>query len=120
MIKWALDMGGAFKAFKYSGPAGMMFCILMRGGTLIGVCTFGAKASIVIHTLDRYWKIVHPIHHRKHYRRWMTYVGMILPWVLGVAKKLTPAVVTTRVVNGVCRPRAFWASELANDVCCHC
>jgi len=43
-----------------------------------------------MHTLDRYWKIVHPIHHRKYYRGWMTYVGMVLPWLLGIAKKLTP------------------------------
>jgi len=116
MLRYALELGLVFKTFNYSGPAGLIFCILIRGGTLIGVGTYGGKSCIVIHTLDRYWKIVHPIHHRKYYRRWMSYVGMILPWLLGIAKKLTPAVVTTGVVNGVCRPRAFWASKSANKV----
>jgi len=119
VIRWALELGGVFKNFQYSGPAGMIFCILVRGGTLIGIGAYGGKACIVIHTLDRYWKIVHPIHHRKHYRRWMFYFGMVLPWLLGIAKKLTPAVATTGIVNGVCHPRAFWASKAANNVRCY-
>ena len=28
----------------------MMFCVLMRGGTLIGIGTFGGTACIVMHT----------------------------------------------------------------------
>jgi len=117
--RFALEFGGAFKDFKYSGPAGMMFCILIRGSTLTIIGTYAGKACIVIHVLDCYWKIVHPIHHRKYYRRWMSNVGMILPWLLAIAVKFIPAVVTTRIVNGACRPRAFWASEAANDVCCY-
>jgi len=36
----------------------------------------GGTACLVVITLDRYWKIVHPVHHREHYRRWMMYVGL--------------------------------------------
>jgi len=119
VVRYALELDGVFKTFKYSGPAGFMFCVLFRGATLIGIGNYGGKSCIVIHTLDRYWKIVHPIHHRKYYRRWMFYVGMILPWLLGIAKKLTPAVATTRIVNGVCRPKAFWVSASAHKVSCY-
>ena len=51
---------------------------------LIPIGSFGARASVVIHTLDRYWKIVHPIKHRKYYRRWMLYAGLILSWLTGI------------------------------------
>jgi len=78
---------------------------------------YGGRACILIHTLDRYWKIVYPIHHRKHYRRWMTYVGMVLPWLLGIILEIPPAAATTRIVNGMCIPRFFWPSKAAFMVC---
>jgi len=106
---------------KHFGPTVMMNCFLIRTGALIGVGNYGGRACILIHTLDRYWKIVHPIHHRKYYRRWMSYFGMILPWLLGIVVELPPAVATTRIFpNGMCRERAFWASETAHRVCCYC
>jgi len=43
----------------------------------------GAVASVVVITFDRYWKIVHSVHHRKYYRRWMLYIGLFLPWLNG-------------------------------------
>ena len=78
VIRFALEFCGVFQDFNYSGPGGMMFCILFRGALLVIVGSYAGKACVVIHTFDRYWKIVHPIHHRKYYRRWMTYAGMIL------------------------------------------
>jgi len=113
----ALEFGGVLKNFKYSGPAGTTFCIFIRASALTTVGAYAGDACIVIHALDRYWKIVHPIHHRKYYRRWMTYLGMTMPWLLAVAVKFTMTAATTCVVNGVCRPRAFWASEAASGVC---
>jgi len=45
---------------------------------------FGRNAGIiglVIITVERYFKIVHAIGHRKYYRKWMTKVGVALPWI---------------------------------------
>jgi len=45
---------------------------------------FGRNAGIiglVIITLERYFKVVHAIGHRKYYHKWMTKVGVALPWI---------------------------------------
>jgi len=74
---------------------------------------------VVVITLDRYWKIVHPIHHRKKYRRWMLHVGLFMPWLNGIAVHLVPAIGTSRLFNGICGPLSSWPSEALDKVCSH-
>jgi len=95
-------MAGVYKSYDYSGPAAMAFCMLLRRSTLLLLGMNGGTACLVVITLDRYWKIVHPIHHREHYRRWMLYVGLVLPWLSGLAAHTIPTISTTRIVNGKC------------------
>jgi len=119
VTRWALVLAGVFDGFKYTGPGGTMFCVLFRAASIGMAASYGGKVCVVMHTLDRYWKIVHPIHHRKYYRRWMTYVGMILPWLMGFVVKITPTAATSRVVNEACIPRRYWASHAARRVRCY-
>lgn len=63
--------------------------------------------GLVVITLDRYWKIVHPVHHRTFYRRWMIYVGLVLPWLNGVTTYLVPMVSSVKIINGTCRTDIF-------------
>jgi len=63
------------------GPAGMTLCILIHGWSISTAATNGGITSVAMHTLDRVWRIVYPIHHRCHYRRWMLRVGLVVPWV---------------------------------------
>jgi len=116
VIRFSMDVAGVFRYYEDSGPAGMALCILFHGGNLIAIGSFGARASVVIHTLDSYWKIVHPIKHRKYYRRWMLHAGLVLPWLSGITVKLIPAIGTTRIVRGLCRPTSYWPSASMNVV----
>jgi len=115
--KYTMNLAGIFKHYEDSGPAATALCILIDGATLATVGLNGATACVVVVTLDRYWKIVHPTHHRKYYRRWMIYVGLFLPWLNGVAVHLLPAIGTTKIVNGSCHPIAFWPSQVMEKVC---
>ena len=85
-------------------------CMLFEGRAPMGV---GIAADIIglIVTLERYFKIVHAIAHRKYYRNWMTKVAVALPWIGGVCLGLFPAFGTTRVVNGQCLRLAVWPNE---------
>jgi len=89
VLKIALDVAGVVK--YDSGPAGITLCILVKA-SVIKASANGAITSVVMHTLDRYWKIVYPIHHRTHYRRWMLHVGLVLPWLNAFAVILLPNV----------------------------
>jgi len=56
----------------------------------------------VIITLERYFKIVHAIAHRKYYRDWMTRVGVVVPWIVGFCTFGIPAYVWSKPVPGQC------------------
>lgn len=106
-VRYALDIADVLGRYQYPGPAGMTFCVLLYSSTLFTLALHGGTASIVVITLDRYWKIVHPVNHRKYHRCWMTFVGVFLPWLNGVAIHLIPVIASTRIVNGTCVTPAF-------------
>jgi len=91
-------------------------CLLIEPAALAGIGSYGSVVCVIIITFDRYWKIVHPIHHRKYYRRWMLKVGLMLPWLNGIAVKLLPFLATNRIVKGRCFTLAFWAAQIMGDV----
>ena len=73
----------------------------------------------MIITLERYFKVVHAIAHRKYYRSWMTKVGVVLPWIGGVCLILFPGMGTTRIVNGRCLRMGVWPNEAMAKVSTH-
>jgi len=111
-----MELAGVFQRYSDSGPAAMALCILIDGATFASLGINGGTASVVVHTLDRYWKFVHATHHRKYYRRWMLYAGVFLPWLNGAAMHLMPAIGTSRIVNGNCHRIAFWPSTAMEKV----
>jgi len=116
VARFIMDIAGVFNYRNDSDPAALVSCILIDGPSVIAVGLNGGTTSVVIVTLDRYWKIVHAVHHRKYYRHWMLYVGLFLPWLNGIAVHLLPAIGTTRIVNGKCLSTSFWPSESINKV----
>ena len=73
--------------------------------TSFAISVSAGNASIcglVIITVERYVKIVHPVAHRNHYRRWMTRLGIVIPWIFGICTSLIPIWATSKVVRGRC------------------
>jgi len=64
---------------------------------------YGSVYGLVVITAERYFKIVHPVAHRNRYRRWMTYVGVATPWLIGLVIAGVHSVAVTRFINGTCR-----------------
>jgi len=116
-VRYALDIAGVFVYGNDSGPAAMALCLLIDGSALVALGLNGGRTAVVVITLDRYWKIIHPQHHSKYYCRWVLYAELVLPWLNGVATYLFPAIGTSRIVNGVCLTVSFWPSEWMDKVC---
>jgi len=85
--------------------------VLFEGIALTAIGITAETAGLVIITLERYFKIVHAIAHRKYYRHWMTKVGVALPCIGGVCLILFPGMGTTRIVNGRCLRLGVWPNE---------
>jgi len=115
--RYTMMVVGVFNDYGASTPAAMTLCILVDAGTLLTLGMNGGTACVVVMTLERYWKIVHAIHHRKYYRKWMLHVGLFLPWLNGVAIHMLPTIGTTKIVNGRCLPGAFWPLPHMLKVC---
>jgi len=79
-----------------------VICLLFDTKTVVAVASYSSIVGLVVITAERYVKIVHPVIHRNHYRRWMTYAGVILPLVDGVCAFLIPAWATMVMIDGKC------------------
>ena len=104
--------------FNYNGnqilDGAVCFVFESRALSLSGL--MADNLGLVVITLERYFKIVHAIAHRKYYRDWMTKVGVALPWIGGACLMLFPAMGTTRVVNGRCLRMRVWPNEAMASV----
>jgi len=86
-------------------------CVIVDGGALTALGLSAEKIGLVVITLERYFKIVHAIPHRRYYRNWMTKVGVAFPWVSAACLSLFPALSTTRIVNGRCLRLGVWPNK---------
>ena len=89
-------------------PTGMSDSLALFMCWFFGSFAISASAGnasicgLMIITIERYVKIVHPVAHRNHYRRWMTRLGIVIPWIFGICTSLIPIWTTSRVVRGRC------------------
>jgi len=73
--------------------------------------------GLVVITLERYFKVVHAIAHRKYYRKWMTKVGVAVPWISGFCLYPIPAYIWSIEVPGQC-PRMMVLTEKSSRQVC--
>ena len=84
--------------------------------SVLGVKCAGNIGLVVI-TLERYFKVVHAVAHRKYYRKWMTRVGVAVPWISGFVTYTIPAYMWTRPVPGQC-PRTMAITDKSSRQVC--
>jgi len=94
-------------------------CVLFEGLALTAAAVSAETTGLMVITLERYFKIVHAIAHRKYYRNWMTSPGVAVPWIAGVCLVLFPGIGTTRIVNGQCVKLGVWPNEALAKVSLH-
>ena len=83
---------------------------------LAGIGRVAESSGLIIITLERYFKIVHTVLHRKYNRDWMTKLLVALPWIGGICMIVFPATATSRVVNGHCLRYGVWPNEAMKQV----
>lgn len=71
-------------------------CLLFGGGFMTSSCVNASAMSLFVITVERYMKIVRPVYHRNHYRRWMTHVAIPLCWILGFSNGIVADFITGR------------------------
>jgi hypothetical protein len=80
-----------------------VLCHFFDGTSFLGASVYASKYSLVVITLERYFKVVHPISHRNNLRPWMIKLGIVVPWAEGLFAGIIPSSTLSRLVDGRCR-----------------
>jgi hypothetical protein len=89
-----------------------LVCLLFGSAVIFTSPIYASQTGIIVITIERYFKIVHPISHRTYFRQWMVKLGVIIPWIMGAVIYLLPAWSSTRMSNGICMPFQFPSIQL--------
>jgi len=121
MFTLALHVTILTRGFFYGGNKVLdgAVCVILEGAVFMVIGLTAEKLGLVVITLERYFKIVHAVAHRKHYRDWMTSVGVALPWIGATCFVLFPEMGTTRIVNGRCLITSVWPNKAIELVGMH-
>jgi len=105
-VQQSLEMSGYLKG-KKTGVLRHLVCLLLDSDAVTSSAIYGSVYGLVVITVERYVKIVHPVAHRNHHRRWMTIVGVATPWLIGLVTSSMPSVTTTKFVDGTCKTQVY-------------
>jgi len=97
-----LFFGLVLKPTGMSDSLALFVCWILRSKAMSITVGNASICGLVIITVERYVKIVHPVAYRNHYRPWMTRLGIVIPWIFGICMGLIPIWATAKVVRGRC------------------
>jgi len=118
----ALDVFGSFfLTITYSvmlcnihltGSIGYLLCTLLLSESLSWCGIIGSTINLATISVERYLKIVHRTWSKKHLHKWMIYSAAAFSWIGSFIFNLALTFPTTKVINGVCYPFAFWKNKM--------
>ena len=88
---------------------GYAMCLLFHGSLLQYTALFSSIMGLTVIAGERYVKIVHSILHRKHYRPWMIYYMVALPWVCSATASIFFYTENTVIMDGRCCPIKYYS-----------
>lgn len=110
-ISVVVDYGSKVTEMKYWGGWGFFVCSMIHSDAIVFNGLTGSIAGVAIITAERYYKIVHPIAHRKNFRNWMIYTAIPITWLNGILTNIT-TLAASEIIDGVCYPFCVWPNSL--------
>lgn len=99
------------------GPVSKLICLLIQSGSLVVAGSYASQVGLVIITVERYYRVVHPLKHRIHFKSWMVKAGLILPWINTLVVCIIPMWSTTRLLGpGYCASFYAWPTHVYSIV----
>ena len=85
-----------------TGAVGYFLCTIFIYDTGTYCALYGSIINLVMVTVERYLKVVHPFWSKKNLKRWMIHAAMVFAWVGGIASATPMTFIMTRVEDGIC------------------
>lgn len=103
--------GSKVVEMKFWGRWGFFVCAMIYSDAIAFNGLTGSIAGVAIITIERYFKVVHPIAHRKNFRNWMIYAAIPITWLNGILTNIT-TLASSEIVDGVCNAFCVWPNAL--------
>lgn len=94
------------------GRFGLFLCLVFTSDGSVFALQAGSIANLVLIAAERYFKIVHSIVHRTHFRRWYVFMGISFTWISGILINME-LLWTAEVIDGQCFPYSKWTAPEA-------
>jgi len=106
VITYALKLGNIY----LTGLGGYWLCMLLLSESSLWFGITASKTNLMVVTIERYLKVVHPVWSKKKLRNWMLYSAMAVVWISAFIHIYALTFATSDVVDGVCYAFVFWKS----------
>jgi len=101
---------------RLTGLLGYWLCMLVFSEAPLWVVFEGSNINLVIISIERYLKIVHPVWSKNKLRSWMIYSSATLCWLFPFFYNMCMAFTTSIVVDGVCYAYIISEDQVGNAV----
>ena len=102
---------------NFTGVAGYLRCILWDSSFAVWASFLSSTYNLVALSIERYFKIVHPIHHKVYFTKAKAYSMMAMAWSTGIIYQSLLLFSTGGVRRGRCYTLVFWKSQKARSTC---
>jgi len=99
-----------------TGLLGYWLCMLLLSENLLWFAIDGSIINLVVITVERYLKVVHPVWSKKKLRKRTMCSLAAFPWVISFIYNMALAFTTSAVIDGVCHAVIIWQSHAAKVV----
>ena len=112
VITYALKISN----MNLTGLVGYYLCMLFHSEALLWSAVEGSVSNLIIISIERYVKVVHPIWSKNKLRNWMIYSSIALCWLFSFVYNMLTAFTTSAVVDGVCHGYIIWEDHVGKVV----
>jgi len=98
------------------GVLGYFICIIFDSDGAVYSTLNASVINLIILTIERYLKVVHPFWSKKNLKRWMIHAAMVFAWIGGTLFAMTAVFTTTPMTDGECLAYYIWQSPAARMV----
>jgi len=99
-----------------TGALGYVLCAFLLGESLIWSGTFSSVINLIIITIERYLKVVHPVWSKNKLKKWMIYSAMVFAWIVPFIACVVGRLPTAYVMDGMCHLLQTYVSNAARTV----
>ena len=93
-----------------------MYCRLWHSGWLHWSLFVSSTYNVVVLTIERYLKIVHPIFHKNSFTLWKAKILLVIIWLFGFAFEAAVGLSSTTVRGSLCLIVAVWPNVIIQQM----